>query len=102
MTKNATPVITHESWKLPTSNTYGIRGIKPTMINATKVQSAIERGVFFPIFSLFAERYALIDIDAPSAKRLANQRMMMILLVRSHPVAPATTAKVVTVPSTAP
>lgn len=50
---------------------------------------------------LLAARYALIDIDAQSAKRFANQRII-VLSERSPPVAPATTANVVTVPSTAP
>ena len=72
------------------------------MINATRVQRAIEKGVFLSVFSLLAARYALIDIDAPSAKRFASPKIMIVLLERSHPVAPATTAKVVTVPSTAP
>lgn len=99
---NAIPVIRHDNRNAHTSKTYGMSGINQTMTNATSVQRAIESGVLFPTFSLFAARYALIDIDAPSAKRFARPKIMMVALVRSPHVAPATTAKVVTVPSTAP
>ncbi len=70
-------------------------------IKDISVAIPIERGVLSFVSSVFAARYAPIDIDTPSAKRLASQSMMMIFADSPPPVAPATTANVVIVPSIA-
>ena len=103
---NVAQVMIHEVIKLPRLKTYGNTGTNPIITNAHNVQSAIESGLFFENIelielSLLAERYALTDIENPSPSRLAMPMMITVLLERFPPVAAATTANVVTVPSTA-
>lgn len=91
--------------------TKDINGIKPAIPNEKNETKPFFIGldpnlIFFPSLcsysiSDFTPRYEPVDIDNPSANKLARPRITTTEGERDAPKEPATTAKVVTMPSLA-